>query len=117
MHVGLCLDEGTDKIALGPGECLLGTLDVEGADIPVPVHGEFTSNVVEDYVHGVEAGKACPTCFHHPTRNIAVVVHGDDFTALGPRTDLAWYEAGVKKHFEVGDLQRLGADKDCKKEV
>ena len=32
---------------------------------------------------GFVRGKASPTCFFHPTKLISVVVHGDDFVALG----------------------------------
>ena len=36
---------------------------------------------------------ASPCVFHHPTRNIDCSVHGDDFTAAGPKPELDWFEA------------------------
>eukprot|EP00969_Alexandrium_andersonii_P346357 15311064-Alexandrium_andersonii.AAC.1 len=35
-----------------------------------------------------QAGKASTCVFYHPTRNVRVVIHGDDFTALGRDADL-----------------------------
>ena len=35
-------------------------------------------------------------------------VHGDDFTAAGSKTDLDWYEAEMKKHYELTTQPRLG---------
>ena len=39
--------------------------------------------------------------FHHPTRDLVIVVPGDDFTALGCGTDLNWYEDELRKSFET----------------
>ena len=44
---------------------------------------------------GFVAGKAYPCCFHHVARNISVVVHGDDSTALGTDADLDFYEKSL----------------------
>jgi hypothetical protein len=38
--------------------------------------------------NGFEQGKASPCCFRSAERNLQVVVHGDDFAALGCDTDL-----------------------------
>ena len=45
------------------------------------------------------------------------MVHGDDFSALGEAEDLTWYEDNIKKYFEVGDLQRLGTQEGCVRQV
>ena len=37
---------------------------------------------------GFVRGRSCPTLFHHPQRRISIVVHGDDFVALGEAADL-----------------------------
>ena len=50
---------------------------------------------------GFEAGRANPCCFQHPARGIAIVVHGNDFTALGKCGDLDWYEQSLSKAFEL----------------
>lgn len=39
---------------------------------------------------GLTRGKASPCCFVRKARNISIVVHGDDFTLLGLRSDLLW---------------------------
>ena len=39
--------------------------------------------------------------FYHKVRDITVVVHGDDFTALGTDSDLDWYENRLKDNFEI----------------
>ena len=41
---------------------------------------------------GLITGISNPFTFHHPTRNIAIVVHGDDFTALADDATLDWYD-------------------------
>ena len=40
---------------------------------------------------GFRVGKASPCVMCHPQREIRVVVHGDDFTALGWEAELDWY--------------------------
>ena len=45
------------------------------------------------------------------------MIHGDDFTALGARADLEWYEEGLRQVFEVVVKGRLGEAADCDKEV
>ena len=46
---------------------------------------------------GFRRGVASPCCFFHESRDISIVVHGDDFTALGEASDLKWYEEGLAK--------------------
>jgi hypothetical protein len=38
------------------------------------------------------------------------VVHGDDFTVLGPESDLKWFARGFAKHFEIKVRGILGPD-------
>ena len=49
---------------------------------------------------GFVAGRASPCCFLHVSRNISLVVHGDDLNALGLKADLDWYEAQLAKCFK-----------------
>ena len=42
---------------------------------------------------------------------MSVVVHGDDFSALGVDESLNWYETELAKHFELKLRGQLGHDK------
>ena len=66
---------------------------------------------------GFKQGIASPCCFHHDEWDVAVVVHGDDFTALGTDDSLNLYEAGLKKAFECKVRGRLGLDESDMKEI
>ena len=57
---------------------------------------------------GFTTGAASPCCFYHKTRDISVVVHGDDFTALGTGADLDHYEQKLAEHFELKIRGRIG---------
>ena len=57
---------------------------------------------------GFKAGLSNPCVFHHEARDISLVVHGDDFTALGNDDQLTWYEEELQKSFEVKIRGRLG---------
>ena len=57
---------------------------------------------------GFITGAANPCLFFHPQKNIEVVVHGADFTALGTDEDLDWYTEQLKAAFEVKVRGRLG---------
>ena len=72
---------------------------------------EYSSKMVEA---GFIQGIASPCVFHHPTRSIVCAVHGDVFTAAGPKPDLAWFEATLKKSYEltVGGRLKLGPNDD-----
>ena len=55
-----------------------------------------------------QSGVASPCCFVHKARGLSIVVHGDDFTALGTDPELDWYEKELAKHFELKIRGRLG---------
>ena len=59
------------------------------------------------------SGAASPCVFFHPERNITVVVHGDDFNALGVSDDLSLYEDPLKHSFEIKIRGRMGPDGNC----
>ena len=50
---------------------------------------------------GFEPGRASPCNFVHTVRDLAVTVHGDDFTATGPVEDLAWLEEVFRRRYEI----------------
>ena len=66
---------------------------------------------------GFTQGTASPCCFYHPTWKVSVVVHGDDFTALGSPKSLDLFELGMQKSFECKLKGRLGTGKDDLKEM
>ena len=57
---------------------------------------------------GFVTGTANPCVFYHKVRDITLVVHGDDFTALGTNNDLDWCEKRLKDNFEIQIRGRLG---------
>ena len=66
---------------------------------------------------GFVQGVASPCCFEHKAWKVSVVVHGDDFTALGNADGLSKYEEGMTKTFECKMKGRLGRGKDDLKEM
>ena len=66
---------------------------------------------------GFVAGAASPCCFHHPAWDVSIVVHGDDFTALGTKADLDRYERELAKVFDLKVRGRIGEGPDDDKEI
>jgi hypothetical protein len=50
---------------------------------------------------GFDTGKGSTCNFCDPSRQIAMTVHGYDFTACGSDEDLAWLSARFKEEYEV----------------
>ena len=67
-------------------------------------------------VAGFEPGKASPCNFVHRTRDLALTVHGDDFTASGPIEDLVWLESVFRKRYDI-KATVLGPDTHQAQEV
>ena len=57
---------------------------------------------------GSVAGTAKPWVLCHKVRDITIVVHVEDFTALGTDNDLDWNENRLKDNFEIKPRGRLG---------
>ena len=57
---------------------------------------------------GFTTGMANPCVFYHRVKDITIVAHGDDFTALGTDDDLDWYEKARQESFEIKLRGRLG---------
>ena len=57
---------------------------------------------------GFTSGEASPCYFYHPTKGISIVVHGDDFTALGLDPDLDLYNNELAKNFRAEDPRAIG---------
>lgn len=89
--------------------CMYGTRDAGSI-----WEGCYTKCLVD---LGFEQGVASPCCFWHPIWEVSVVVHGDDFTALGTPEGLNHYEAGMCKPFECKLKGRLGRKSEDLKEM
>jgi len=61
---------------------------------------------------GFQVGSASPCIMFHPKREVRLVVHGDDFTALGWEHQLDWYRGQVTSKFESKVKGRIGPAKD-----
>ena len=66
---------------------------------------------------GFVQGSGSPCCFEHPQWKVAVVVYGDDFSALGTDAALDKYEKGLSQRFECKFRGRLGEDPQDLKEI
>ena len=65
---------------------------------------------------GFVAGRGHPSIFAHPTKDIKMLVHGDDYFPSGSRKDLDWFEGELSKQYEI-QTQRLGVGTGCESEV
>ena len=66
----------------------------------------------EDYARRLESegfvrGVAAPTVFWNEGRRITLVVHGDDFTASGWRSEMTWLEKKMGEWYEIKTRGRL----------
>ena len=67
---------------------------------------------------GFARGVTSPCCFFHEAwGGVSVVVHGDDFTALGTSEGLGRYEQGMAAAFDCKLKGRLGPEEGDLKEV
>ena len=57
-----------------------------------------------------------PCLFRHPSRTLVSTVHGDDFTTVGDKSDLDWFESELAKHYELTTQPRIGPGRDDAKE-
>lgn len=57
------------------------------------------------------------SCHYHPSRDISVAVHGDDFTFCALPEDLVWIRYLMKSWFEIKVRGELGGDKGDDKEI
>ena len=57
---------------------------------------------------GFVQGVACPCVFYHPVKLLYCSVHGDDFTTIGPKHQLDWFEKALSDKYELTKGGRLG---------
>ena len=65
---------------------------------------EYTEMMTEA---GFKQGSHSVCAFYHAKENVRVVVHGDDFTALGTNKGLDWFRGVMQKKMEVKFKNRL----------
>ena len=66
---------------------------------------------------GFVTGLSSTCVFHHPTRGIKLVVHGDDFTLSGDEQQLHWFAGELEKKYIVKVRGVLGPGKNDQKEI
>ena len=66
---------------------------------------------------GFVRGGYCGVDFIHPSRDINLVVHGDDFTACAEQEELRWLRENMESWFEIKVRAILGPDQEDNKEV
>ena len=71
---------------------------------------EYSSNLVVNM--GFVQGGACPFTFRHPAREVFMSVHGDDFTYIGGKSDLDWFQASMRELYELTKQPRIGPGAD-----
>ena len=103
--------------AQGGGEGKCGKLNIRlyGFRPAAQAWEELYSKRLEDA--GFTRGKASPVVFYHEGRDLAVVVHGDDFTFEGEDEDLKWICEEMKKWFEVKVRGILGPEEGDDEQV
>ena len=74
---------------------------------------EYTSFLKEC---GFTIGKVSPCNFSHPEKELALTVHGDDFTVTGPTTSLKWLQKKMEAKYEI-KTDMLGPETGMSKEV
>ena len=57
-----------------------------------------------------------PCNFNHPVKNLNVTVHGDDFAVIGPLNSIKWFQAAMRKKYDI-NTETLGPDVGSVKEV
>ena len=103
LYVRLPPELGLGKKVVGKlVRCMYGTRDAGAI-----WEGCYTSCLVD---LGFKQGAASPCCFSHAEWGVHVVVHGDDFTALGTAHGRDLYEQGMQKRFECNILSASSRD-------
>ena len=73
--------------------CVYGTRDAG------KIREDTYTQVLESM--GFVTGSSHPGVFNRVAKDISIVVHGDDFTALGTDDMLDWYKTKLKESFEI----------------
>ena len=65
---------------------------------------------------GFTEGRYNPCTFHHGTRQLKGLVHGDDFVFTGSLADTKWVQTELAKKFEI-KAKTVGLHPECLKET
>ena len=57
---------------------------------------------------GFQQAKSNSCLYYHAEKQIRIEVHGDDFTGVGPKTELEWFAAELRKHWTIDVRGILG---------
>ena len=74
---------------------------------------EYTNTLIAD---GYVQGKANPCLFRHPQSKVMIMVHGDDFVAVGKGRDLTNARDTLEGKYKI-KVEVLGDGEECKQEV
>ena len=91
-------------------KALYGTRDA-------PQNWEYSYSEFMTTGMGFQRGRYSSRVFYHPTREMRVVVHGDDFTVLGYEEDLMWSRSGIQNRFECKLRGMLGPGLEDEKSI
>ena len=50
---------------------------------------------------GFQPAKSNSCLYYHADKQIRIEVHGDDFTGVGPKAELEWFAAELRKHWTI----------------
>ncbi len=74
---------------------------------------EYTATLLAD---GYIQGRANPCLFRNPKTKVTIMVHGDDFVAVGEERNLAATRATLENKYKI-KVETLGEGEGCKSEV
>ncbi|MBN71658.1 MAG: hypothetical protein CME32_20555 [Gimesia sp.] len=74
---------------------------------------EYTATLKED---GYLQGQASSCLFRHPNTGVVIMVHGDDFVAVGTRSSLEETKQTLQNKYKL-KIEMLGDEEDCVHEV
>ncbi|MDP6496001.1 MAG: hypothetical protein QGI09_11450, partial [Dehalococcoidia bacterium] len=66
---------------------------------------------------GFQRGLASGCLFYHPDRDLRVVVYGDDFTIVGGRPEVSWFESTMEERYAITKRGRLGSGAEDQEEM
>ena len=104
-----------DEAGAGPGKCGKLNYWLYGFRPAAQAWEEHYAEKLESV--GFERGKASPVVFYHRAKDVACVVHGDDFTFEGEEEHLRWIMREMAGWFEIKLRGMLGPEKGDDKEV